>query len=81
MRASGVNLLRAASEIAGGDRALAEYLGIREALIAKFMSGKYALPDTVLFQAVDMILADRESRVPIPGEPDGESAEASKPDA
>jgi hypothetical protein len=58
--ASTVKLLRAASEIAGGDKALAERLGIGETLLAKFMDDSVELPDRLLLRAVDIILADRE---------------------
>lgn len=67
--ASTVKLLRAASEIAGGDRALAEHLGIGETLLAKFMEDSVELPDRLLLRAVDIILADREPRLrPLGGE-------------
>lgn len=68
MSKSAVKLLRAVCEIVGGDRALAKRLGIREALLSKFMSGKYPLPDVVLFRAVDAVLEDRESRRTPPAE-------------
>jgi hypothetical protein len=67
--ASTVKLLRAASEIAGGDRALAEHLGIGETLLAKFMDDSVELPDRLLLRAVDIILADREPLLrPLGGE-------------
>jgi hypothetical protein len=57
-----VKLLQAASEIAGGDRALAEELGISETLLARFLADVIELPDPLLLRAVDIILADRQSR-------------------
>jgi hypothetical protein len=59
-----VKMLRAASEIAGGDRALANRLGIAETLLADFMADRRELPDPLLLRAVDIILADRQSRLP-----------------
>ncbi len=62
--ATTVKLLRAASEIAGGDTALAERLGIGETLLAKFMDDSVELPDRLLLRAVDIILADRQPLFP-----------------
>jgi len=61
MSATTVQLLRAASEIAGSKKALAERLGISEGLLAKFMNDSFELPDPLLLRAVDVILADRQS--------------------
>jgi hypothetical protein len=58
-----VNLLRAASEIVGGNRTLARRLGIAETLLSQFMADSRELPDLLLLRAVDIILADRQSRV------------------
>ena len=62
MSATTVKLLQAASEIVGGDKALADRLGIGEALLRVFMSDSRALPDRLLLLAVDIILAERQSR-------------------
>jgi DNA-binding transcriptional regulator YdaS (Cro superfamily) len=59
MSATGVKLLRAASQIVGGRRALADRLGIGEAVLSRFMDGSRELPDLLLLRAVDIILADR----------------------
>ncbi|HZM36178.1 MAG TPA: hypothetical protein VFC18_17020 [Burkholderiales bacterium] len=71
-------LLQAAAEIAGGETALAERLGIGEALLARFMAGTRALPDALLLRAVDIILADRHGemhlRAPAVAPPVGEPA-------
>lgn len=61
MSATTVRLLQAASEIVGGERALAEELGISATLLAKFMADVIQLPDPLLLRAVDIILADRPS--------------------
>ncbi len=53
-------LLQAASEIVGGDQRLAECLGIGEALLAKFISGRLVLPDALLLHSVDIVLRDRQ---------------------
>jgi DNA-binding transcriptional regulator YdaS (Cro superfamily) len=42
--ASTAGLLRAASEIVGGNKALADRLGIGEALLSKFMADSCELP-------------------------------------
>jgi hypothetical protein len=68
-------MLKAAAEIAGGDKALAARLGIRETLLAKFMADSHELPDPLLLRAVDIILADRASRFPLLGEPAAQCSE------
>jgi hypothetical protein len=60
MTTTNVNLLRAAAEIVGGGKELADRLGISETLLAKFMADSLELPDALLLQAVDIILADRQ---------------------
>jgi transcriptional regulator with XRE-family HTH domain len=62
--ATTVKLLQAASEIAGGDRALADRLGVSVTLLSKFLANGRELPDPLLLRAVDIILADRQSRIP-----------------
>ena len=69
MSATTVKLLRTASEIAGGDRALARRLGIGEALLSRFMADRRELPDPLLLQAVDIILEDRQSVLPAASQP------------
>jgi len=64
LSATTVKLLQAASEIAGGERALAAEIGISAALLARFMQDSRPLPDRLLLKAVDLILADRQSRLP-----------------
>jgi hypothetical protein len=60
MSATTVRLLRAASEIVGGDQALADCLGIPERMLSKFMCDRRELPDPLLLKAVDIILEDRQ---------------------
>jgi hypothetical protein len=64
MSQTSVRLLRAASEIVGGDKALAECLGISEKLLRKFIEDTRELPDLLVLHAVDIILADRGGRIP-----------------
>jgi hypothetical protein len=64
-----VQLLRAASEVVGGNRALAGRLGISEALLAKFVADTLELPDPLLLCAVDIILAERQSGISLHGQP------------
>ena len=61
MSTTTVRLLKAASEIVGGDKRLADHLGIDETLLAKFMADRRELPDALLLPTVDIILADRQS--------------------
>ncbi|MGQ0545723.1 MAG: hypothetical protein ACT4P3_10365 [Betaproteobacteria bacterium] len=65
MSVTTVRLLQAAAEVAGGNKALAERLGISETLLSKFMADLVELPDPLLLRAVDIILEDR-SRVSPP---------------
>jgi hypothetical protein len=65
--ATTVQLLRAASEIVGGNKALAERLGVGETLLALFLGDMRELPDRLLLRAVDIILADRQG--PVPNQP------------
>lgn len=67
MSATTVQLLQVASEIVGGDAALARHLGIGETLLARFMDDSRELPDGLLLRAVDIILSDRQSRLPPAG--------------
>jgi hypothetical protein len=62
MNTTNTKLLRAASEIVGGSKELAARLGISEALLLRIMAERRPLPDPLLFKALDIILADRESR-------------------
>ena len=64
MSATTVQLLQAASEIVGGNRALALELGISESLLRRFLGDSRELPDGLLLRAVDIILADRLARLP-----------------
>jgi hypothetical protein len=59
MSATTVKLLKAASEIVGGNRTLALRLGIGERLLSQFMADDRELPDLLLLRAVDIILSDR----------------------
>lgn len=74
MSATTVRLLKAACEVAGGERELAQQLGIAESLLLRFMTDRRQLPDVLLLRAVDIILADRASArhapaaAPAPGE-------------
>ena len=61
MSTTAVKLLRAASEIVGGEDALAERLGVGKTLFSKFARGVVELPDGLLLRAMDIILAERRS--------------------
>jgi len=60
--------LQAASEIVGGNEALAERLGIGEKVLAMFMKDRRQLPDSLLLRAVDIILEERQSRLGLAGQ-------------
>lgn len=63
MSATSVKILQAASEVVGGNEALAERLGIGERALAVFMEDRRHLPDSLLLRVVDIILEDRQSRL------------------
>ena len=67
--ATTVQLLRAASEVVGGNSVLAERLSISETLLAKFVADMLELPDPLLLCAVDIILAERQSGISLHGRP------------
>jgi hypothetical protein len=62
-------LLQAAAEIVGGNRALAERLGVSHSLLLKFVADTVELPDPLLLAAVDIILADRRAGPPLDPHP------------
>lgn len=66
MSATTVKLLHVAAEIVGGEKRLAERLGIGETLLSKLLADLLELPDPLLLRAVDIILAERQSRLPLP---------------
>jgi hypothetical protein len=61
-----VRLLHAAIEVAGGLGPLAARLGISEAMLGKYVSGVFPLPDPLLLQALDFI-EERRNVFPTPG--------------
>jgi len=70
MSATTQRILQAACEIAGGAEALAARLGISEPMLRKYLSGAFPVPDPLLLRTMDIVLADRESRLP-PAFPSG----------
>ena len=59
-----VKLLETAAEIVGGPAELAHRLGIRPATLSLCLADARPLPDALLLKAVDIILEDRQSRLP-----------------
>lgn len=59
-------LLRAACEVVGGTAVLSERLGVSETMLDRFMAGTFPVPDRMLLVAVDIMLQQREARVPAP---------------
>jgi hypothetical protein len=64
MSATSAKLLQTAAEIVGGEDVLAQRLGISEKALAMFLADRRALPDSLLLRAVDIILDDRQPRLP-----------------
>jgi hypothetical protein len=64
MSSTKVRLLEAASEAAGGTGSLALRLGISHAMLRKYLSGAFPLPDPLLLRALDFILVEREKEIP-----------------
>jgi hypothetical protein len=58
-------LLQAAAEFAGGEEQLALRLDISPSLLGRLIAGLHHVPDTVLFRAVDIVLAHRQSIIPL----------------
>ena len=56
-------LLRTAAEIVGGERQLADRLGISETLLSKFIDDGLPLPDTLFLRAVDIVLSQRHAEL------------------
>jgi hypothetical protein len=69
MSATSMKLLQAAADIVGGEKALADRLGIADRLLSAYMADLRELPDWLLLKVVDIILADRHSRLPPGREP------------
>jgi DNA-binding transcriptional regulator YdaS (Cro superfamily) len=76
--ATTVKLLQAASEIVGGDEALANRLGISERLLSRFMADRRELPDPLLLRAVDIVAAERQSCLALTGELAPQSSQESR---
>ena len=69
MSVTSAKLLQAAAEIVGGNRALAERLGVSHSLLMKFIADIVELPDPLLLRAVDIILADRRAEPSLDPQP------------
>lgn len=60
MNGAAIKILTAAAEAVGGRQKLAARLGIGPSLLARFISGRLETPDSVLLQAMDIVLASRD---------------------
>ena len=60
MNEKSAKLLQAASEMVGGDQALAQRLGIDQSLLSRLMAGEQAMPEQVLLRTVDIIMEHHE---------------------
>ena len=56
-------LLRAASDMVGGNKALSERLKVSQAMLIKYMAGGAEVPPALVLGAVDILLAEREPRL------------------
>ena len=63
-------LARAAAKV-GGVQALADRLKLNPRVVAHFLEGHDAIPDSVLLLAIDVILEDVPNLPPL-GQPDGQ---------
>ena len=59
-----MKLLQATAETLGGEEQLAARLGITESLLGRLMLGRYRVPDPLLLQVVDILLAHQQSPIP-----------------
>lgn len=64
--ATAKRLLRAASDLLGGDDRLAGRLNISLSLLRMYTTGREALPPHILLRAVDLLIEDRETRLVFP---------------
>ena len=65
--AAAVRLLRAASDLMGGDDRLAARLNVDAVLLKRYTAGRDELPPHILLRAVDLLLEAREERFALPG--------------
>jgi hypothetical protein len=65
-----VKLLRAASELVGGEERLAQRLNMSLILLRKFMAGRDELPPHILLRTVDLLQEERESALASSGHRD-----------
>jgi hypothetical protein len=72
---STARLLQAAAEVVGGEKALANELGISEKLLSRFMADLISLPDPLFLRAVDIVLDRQHSELGLPGLPAAPSPE------
>lgn len=75
MTSSTARLLQAAADVVGGKKALANELGISEKLLSRFMADSVSLPDALFLRAVDIVLADQQFKLGLPGLSPAPSAE------
>lgn len=57
-------LLRAASDMLGSNKLLAERLGISQSMLIKYMAGMTEVPPAVVLRCSDMLLEERNSEMP-----------------
>ena len=74
-----MKLLQAAADIVGGNDALAARLGIGAKTLARFLDDTRPLPDALLLRAVDLILADRQSKLLTDCRPVAETPQETRP--
>jgi hypothetical protein len=62
--ATATRLLRAASDMLGSNKLLAERLGISQSMLIKYMAGMSDVPPAVVLRCSDMLLEERKSETP-----------------
>jgi len=60
MRNTKARLLQAACDAAGGPQAFAARLEVSEAMLRKYLSGAFQMPDPLLLRAMDLLIEERE---------------------
>jgi hypothetical protein len=69
MNKNAIRLLKAASDVVGGMPELAVRLRTSETLLAKYMIGYQRLPDSLLIEVLDIVLAERDAGRSRPAQP------------
>jgi hypothetical protein len=75
INSTALRMLQAAAQFVGGENQLAARLRIGQPLVGRVMAGRYSVPESLLRQAVHIVLAYRESLLPFATTPMSSFAE------